>query len=212
MTKRYAVDDEDGNRLTAGLAENIAEGIAQNIANRMGNPVYLYEMGEGEESGESVEVRPDNVPDTCHACGNIMGLCTCVHPLMWKVAEALVEKGYNAAYEYPGYCGVTLPDGRVANFGTANVYVGADWLESDEPINFFMPETSTCADVVAAIEGWITTQLLTPIAKDILKNVMAAMEAAEGMYAPDDYAPLMEAIVFDCKQRIVTYRSNGGVQ
>jgi len=153
-------------------------------------------------------------PGTCSACGNIIGLCTC-HPPLFRVAQILAEKGHNAAYEYPGYVGITMADGRVANFGNANVDYGADWLESDDPIEFFMPETATVDELVVAIEGWITRQHLTPSAQQIFDNVVGAMQDAEEIWGPgeENYVPLMEAIIAECNQRIATYRANhGGVQ
>ena len=73
------------------------------------------------------------------------------------VAATLAEKGYNATFEYPGYVSVLMPNGRSADFGDCNVDYTANWddCKPDEGIDFFMPETATAAELVAAIEGWI---------------------------------------------------------
>ena len=55
----YAIDDGDGNRLTAGLQEHRARIVAQQMANERGEPVYLYETGENEEGAEAEEFRPE---------------------------------------------------------------------------------------------------------------------------------------------------------
>ena len=54
----YAIDDGDGNRLTTGLQEHNAEKVAQRMADDLGQPVYLYPIGEDEADAEIVEVRP----------------------------------------------------------------------------------------------------------------------------------------------------------
>lgn len=156
---------------------------------------------------------PENFPNTCTACGNIEGLCICQHPVLFQVALALAGKGYDAAYEYPGFVGFTFADGRIVAFGNINVDYGASWQESDAPIDFFMPETATVQELVAAIEGWITTQVLSPIAKQIFDDVVRAMQDAEEIWGPEDYVPLMQAIVAEANQRIATYRAlNGGTK
>lgn len=71
------------------------------------------------------------------------------------VADALAEKGYAASYEYPGYVGVKLSDGRIAAIGDADGDYRANWEEDGEPIEFFLPATATAAELVTAIEGWI---------------------------------------------------------
>jgi hypothetical protein len=55
----YAVDDGDGNRLTAGVPENRIGKVAQSLANDRQEPVWYYETGEGEEDAEAVEVKPE---------------------------------------------------------------------------------------------------------------------------------------------------------
>jgi hypothetical protein len=59
MTKNYAVDDGDGDRLTAGVPENRIEAVAQSLANDLGEPVWYYETGEGEKDAEAVRVDPE---------------------------------------------------------------------------------------------------------------------------------------------------------
>jgi hypothetical protein len=54
----YAIDDGDGNRLTAGLQEHNAEQVAQRMANERGESVYLYETGV-DEDGEYLEIAPN---------------------------------------------------------------------------------------------------------------------------------------------------------
>ena len=154
-------------------------------------------------------------PDECEYCGNIAGLCICQHPVLFQVAEALAEKGIEATYEYPGYVAIAMPDGRTADFGTANVDYTANWSDCkpDEVIDFFMPETATVDELVTAIEGWLATQALTPTAKTILTEVIAAMQNAEEIWGPEDYVPLMQAIAAEANQRIATYIANhGGVK
>jgi tRNA(Ile2) C34 agmatinyltransferase TiaS len=56
--KNYAVDDGIGNRLTAGLQEQIARRVAQRIANERGESVYLYQTGDGEEAAYAEEIKP----------------------------------------------------------------------------------------------------------------------------------------------------------
>ena len=154
----------------------------------------------------------ETFPDTCTACGQIHALCTCEHPLLLQVADALALEGYDATYEYPGYVSIAMPDGRTADFGDANVDYTANWSDCrpDDGIDFFLPQTATVEELVAAIKGWITTQRLSGVAAGILKDVLAAIEPAEGLHGPHDYVPLMEAIAFDVNQRIVTYRANNG--
>jgi hypothetical protein len=49
----YAIDSMHGNELCSGIElEQEARRIAQNDANRLGEPVYLYEMGSDEEAEE----------------------------------------------------------------------------------------------------------------------------------------------------------------
>lgn len=55
----YAIDDGDGNRLTAGLQEPNAQTVAQRMANERREPVYLYETGENEAESQSVEYQPE---------------------------------------------------------------------------------------------------------------------------------------------------------
>lgn len=57
---RYAVDDGDGNRLTAGLREHNARVVAQRMANDLGEPVYFYSTREGDEDMTPEEVEPED--------------------------------------------------------------------------------------------------------------------------------------------------------
>lgn len=57
---RYAVDDGDGNRLTAGLGEHNVRRVAQNLANDRGEPVYFYSTNEGDEDMTPEEVKPED--------------------------------------------------------------------------------------------------------------------------------------------------------
>jgi hypothetical protein len=54
----YAIDDGNGNRLTAGLPENRARAVAQRMADERGEPVYLYETGESEAGNAAIRVEP----------------------------------------------------------------------------------------------------------------------------------------------------------
>lgn len=54
----YAIDDQYGNKLTAGLQEHNAHEVAQQMANDRGESVWLYETGENEEDSEYIEVEP----------------------------------------------------------------------------------------------------------------------------------------------------------
>jgi hypothetical protein len=54
----YAIDDGEGNRLTAGLQEHNAQSVAQRMADERGESVYLYETGEDEADAEPVEIQP----------------------------------------------------------------------------------------------------------------------------------------------------------
>jgi hypothetical protein len=48
----YAVDTGDGNELCSGLAPEIARKAAQSHADRLGESVYLYEVGSDDEPEE----------------------------------------------------------------------------------------------------------------------------------------------------------------
>lgn len=52
MNKTYAVDTSDGNELCGGLPAETARETAQRWADRLGQSVYLYEMGSDDESEE----------------------------------------------------------------------------------------------------------------------------------------------------------------
>lgn len=58
----WAVDSADGNELTSGLSEHDCHRVAKSHATRLGEPVYLYEVGSDEEA-EEVEPAPGS-PDT----------------------------------------------------------------------------------------------------------------------------------------------------
>lgn len=154
----------------------------------------------------------ETFPDTCTACGQIHALCTCEQPLLLQVADALALEGYDATYEYPGYVSIAMPDGRTADFGDANVDYTANWSDCrpDDGIDFFMPKTATVGELTDAIRGWLTTHALTPVAAGILKDVLAAMQNAEEIWGPEDYVPLMQAIVYEANQRIANYHANNG--
>lgn len=51
-TGYFAVDTGDGNELCSGLAPQIARKAAQAHANRLGEAVYLYEVGSDEPAEE----------------------------------------------------------------------------------------------------------------------------------------------------------------
>ncbi len=51
-TGYYAVDTGDGNELCSGLAPEIARKAAQGHADRLGQSVYLYEVGSEDEPEE----------------------------------------------------------------------------------------------------------------------------------------------------------------
>jgi len=48
----YGVDDGAGNQLTIGLSQHEARQVAQRIADRLGEPVYLYEVGSDDDAEE----------------------------------------------------------------------------------------------------------------------------------------------------------------
>jgi hypothetical protein len=59
----YAIDDGEGNELTAGLGEHEARRVAQRMATERGISVYLYETpvkldDDGEPVDESEEFTP----------------------------------------------------------------------------------------------------------------------------------------------------------
>lgn len=59
----YAIDDGDGNEITAGLQGHNARQVAQRLANERGEPVYLYKAGDrhaaGDDAMESEEFTPE---------------------------------------------------------------------------------------------------------------------------------------------------------
>lgn len=53
MNTTYAIDTGDGNELCSGLSpESYAREVAQRHANRLGESVYLYEIGSDDEAEE----------------------------------------------------------------------------------------------------------------------------------------------------------------
>lgn len=59
----YAIDDGDGNQLTAGLQDHNARKVAQRLADERGESVYLYEIpvrvdNDGDSLDESEEIAP----------------------------------------------------------------------------------------------------------------------------------------------------------
>lgn len=66
-TTYWNIDSADGNELSAGIQlESEARRIAQSTANRMGQSVYLYEVGngDGESEVESEEIEPEEEDET----------------------------------------------------------------------------------------------------------------------------------------------------
>lgn len=56
----WNIDSGDGNELTAGISsELVARRTAQQMANERGEPVYLYEVGDGESEVASEEISPE---------------------------------------------------------------------------------------------------------------------------------------------------------
>ena len=50
MDTYWSIDTGDGNQITTGLQPDVhARRVAQRIANERGEPVYLYESGQGED-------------------------------------------------------------------------------------------------------------------------------------------------------------------
>jgi len=88
MTMNYAIDDAQGNRLTAGLPENRARQVAQRMANERREPVYLYGIGIHED-GPTTEVRPELQIDAAMCGGEFTGDVA-------RVAEYLTDHGYPA--------------------------------------------------------------------------------------------------------------------
>lgn len=63
----YNIDSADGNSLSQGIQLEVeARRIAQRTANRLGESVYLYEVGngDGESEAESEEIEPQPVTDS----------------------------------------------------------------------------------------------------------------------------------------------------
>jgi len=50
----YAIDDEHGNQLCAGLSEHEVASWAQHLANKRGKSVWFYRMHDGD----NVQVNP----------------------------------------------------------------------------------------------------------------------------------------------------------
>jgi hypothetical protein len=57
----YAIDTGDGFQLCAGLTELRASREAEQRADRLGESVWLYAEGQGENNVESVEVKPSEI-------------------------------------------------------------------------------------------------------------------------------------------------------
>jgi len=66
MASYYNIDDGFGNRITAGLQAHEARRVAKRIANERGEPVFLYEAGEGEAEAEMEEITPSKKPSRHH--------------------------------------------------------------------------------------------------------------------------------------------------
>ncbi len=56
MANHYAIDSMHSNELCNGLSEHDRYLAAKNHANRLGEPVYLYQVG----SDDAEEIEPDN--------------------------------------------------------------------------------------------------------------------------------------------------------
>lgn len=48
-TSTYAIDDADGQQITAGLSQHEARETARRIAAQLGGPVYLYLVSGSDE-------------------------------------------------------------------------------------------------------------------------------------------------------------------
>jgi hypothetical protein len=55
----YAIDDEFGTELTAGLAEHECDRVAQALANRLGKTVYLYCLADDADGDAYEAVEPE---------------------------------------------------------------------------------------------------------------------------------------------------------
>jgi hypothetical protein len=56
----WNIDSANGNSLSEGIQSEIsARRIAQSAANRLGQSVYLYEVGDGKSEIESEEIKPE---------------------------------------------------------------------------------------------------------------------------------------------------------
>ena len=63
MSATYAIDDGEGNEITAGLSEHEARKTAQRIATERGIPVYLYETPvKLDEDGDPVDESEEFAP------------------------------------------------------------------------------------------------------------------------------------------------------
>lgn len=59
----YAIDDQHGNQLTAGLQESEAQRVAVAIANQRGETVRLYADVPADEDGQPTGPSWDIAPD-----------------------------------------------------------------------------------------------------------------------------------------------------
>lgn len=106
MTQNYAVDDGNGNQLTAGLTEHNVRRVAQSLANDRAESVWYYETGEGEEEAESVEVEPDRGGKerqigTAHNTPFLQDwLNRCDAVIRWReISSEVIEFAYDPAIE-----------------------------------------------------------------------------------------------------------------
>jgi len=90
----YAVDDGEGNQLTAGLrGADYARNVAQRMANERGESVYLYESGEDEATAEPVEIAPERAPKAePSVCINADAVLT----LLWDIKQVWDREGFGS--------------------------------------------------------------------------------------------------------------------
>jgi glutamate formiminotransferase len=63
VSRAYAIDDGEGNQITAGLSEYVARTTAQRIATERGISVYLYETpAKLDEDGDAIDESEEFTP------------------------------------------------------------------------------------------------------------------------------------------------------
>lgn len=70
MSKNYAIDDGNGNQITAGLQEHDARQVAQQIADERGESVWLYEIGLGDDRDDEEPESEEIVPQVSEAASD----------------------------------------------------------------------------------------------------------------------------------------------